>query len=129
MTFSRVLLLGLLFLTVSCKDSQSTPQEPSQQPQAVESKPEKAVEAKPVGHTSSANTSLLKDYEKFLVEYLAAVKKAKTGDMSAVSEMQKLMEKAQDWTAKYQAQAPTMSEAEQKEYQRLSEKFAKDVHE
>ncbi|MDR2463800.1 MAG: hypothetical protein LBD30_08495 [Verrucomicrobiales bacterium] len=79
--------------------------------------------------SSSCSNSLVKDYEKFVDEYIAAAKKAKTGDMSAVQELQALSQKAQDWATKYQAQAGSLTEADAKEFNRIAEKFAKAMQE
>ena len=64
---------------------------------------EEEVEVAPTHQTSSSSEdwdALLNSYEEYVDKYIAFLKKAKAGDMSALAEYPALMQKAQEYADK-----------------------------
>ena len=119
-------LSGLVVFGLAACEKQNATDEATAEPVAAEAPAaatEAAVEAPAAAATESS--SLVKDYEKFVDEYIAIMKKVKAGDTAAIQEMTKFAEKAQEWATKSQTAIASATEADQAEFQRIVEKLTK----
>ena len=96
------MILFTLFL--ACGDgeqeaSSTAPSTPTAQPVQVDSKPKDVPSVAVEANTETASTgdcdAQLKDYSDFVDEYIALLKKASAGDMSAMQRYPALMKKAE----------------------------------
>lgn len=71
--------------------------------------------------------ALLDSYEDFVDEYIALMKKAQQGDMSAVSEYGTYMEKAQELGDKMSKAQGQMSAAQWARYSKILQKMTKNM--
>ncbi|MBO7194067.1 MAG: hypothetical protein J6V47_07270 [Bacteroidaceae bacterium] len=67
---------------------------------------------------------ILKEYEAYVDKYIACMKKAKAGDLSAMADLAELMEKAEKISAKLEKAEDEMSTAQAARYAKISAKLA-----
>ena len=80
--------------------------------------------------TSSADwDSMLNSYEQYVNKYIALVKKASNGDMSAMAEYAGLMQKAQELSDKMNGAQGEMSASQWARYMRITTKMTKAAQE
>ena len=72
---------------------------------------------------SSDWDKLLDDYEKYVDLYIKSYKKAMAGDMSAMMEYSKMMEKAQSISDKLDKVSGDLSAAQMKRYLKITQKM------
>jgi hypothetical protein len=72
---------------------------------------------------------LLKEYEKYVDQYIKTYKKAMSGDMSAMGEYAKLAEKAQKLSNQLEKAKDEMTPAQVKRYVKITEKLTKALSE
>jgi hypothetical protein len=96
---------------------------------AVESaeSPESDIESADVQESAGSEDwdALLRSYEQYVDKYIAYMKKAAKGDMSALSEYPALLEKAQDLDEKLKNAEGEMSASQWKKYGKISMKMFK----
>ena len=68
---------------------------------------------------------ILKEYEKYVDQYIKTYKKAMSGDMTAMSEYVELAEKAQKLAEKLEKAEDEMTTAQLKRYAKITEKMTK----
>ena len=73
--------------------------------------------------------AVLDSYEKYVDQYISLMKKAKNGDMDALTEYPALMEKAQDLSDKMANAKDNMSPSQWAKYNKISMKMAKAAQE
>ncbi len=75
---------------------------------------------------SSANDwdDVLNDYENYVNEYIAFYKKTKAGDLSAMSDYQNMMQKAQSFADKLQKAGNDLTASQMARYQKITMKMA-----
>ena len=81
-----------------------------------------------VSSTTSSSTdwdAFLDDYEEYIDNYIALMKKAKNGDMSAMSEYSSMLSKAQSMQTKLDKAQGEMTSAQIARYTKLNAKLAK----
>jgi len=114
----------VVFGLVACEEKKAADDaavEPTAAVEATATEPAPAAEAS----TDSQSGTLLKEYEKFVDEYVGLVKKVKEGDAAAAQDMQKLAEKTQEWATKFAEKAESMTEADKEKLQGLAERIVK----
>lgn len=67
--------------------------------------------------------ALLSSYEEYVDEYISFAKKAKNGDMAAMAEYPKLLQKAQDLSSKLESAKGQMSSAQTARYMKILNKM------
>lgn len=70
---------------------------------------------------------ILDDYEAYVNKYIACMKKANAGDMSALADLASLMEKAEKLSSKLEKAEDDMSSAQAARYAKITAKLAKAV--
>lgn len=86
---------------------------------------EAEVDESNVKSTSSTNwDKVLDEYESYVNQYIALMKKAKNGDMSAVSEYPQMLEKAQRVAEKLEDADDAMTAAQMARYTQITNKMA-----
>lgn len=73
--------------------------------------------------------ALLRSYEEYVDKYISCLKKAKNGDMSALTEYTSLFEKAQEFTEKMQNAQNNMSASQWARYNKITMKMMKAAQE
>ena len=73
--------------------------------------------------------ALLKSYEQYVDKYIALMKKASNGDMSAMAEYASLLSKAQDLSKKMEKAKGQMSVSQWEKYNKITMKMAKAIKE
>ena len=66
---------------------------------------------------------VLDEYEKYVNQYIKTYKKAMNGDMSAMADYAKLLEKAQKLSAKLEKAKGQMTDAQLKRYMKITQKM------
>ena len=69
--------------------------------------------------------SVLDSYERYVDKYIAIMKKAQSGDVSAMSEYPSLMQEAQEYGDKLQNAKGSLSASQMARYQRITNKMLK----
>ena len=69
--------------------------------------------------------SVLDSYERYVDKYIAIMKKAQSGDASAMSEYPSLMQEAQEYGDKLQNAKGSLSASQMARYQRITNKMLK----
>lgn len=67
---------------------------------------------------------ILDDYESYVNKYISCMKKVNAGDMSAMADLAKLMEKAESLSSKLEKAGDDMSAAQAARYAKISKKLA-----
>ncbi|MDD5817452.1 MAG: hypothetical protein PUE05_02885 [bacterium] len=98
-------------------ESASTSDESEAQAEANES------ESASASSSSEDWDALLSSYEEYVDEYISFAKKAKNGDMAAMAEYPKLLQKAQDLSSKLESAKGQMSSAQTARYMKILNKM------
>ena len=85
----------------------------------------KSTKTKSSTNTSNEWDTILKDYEKFIDQYIVLYKKAAKGDMSAMSEYPGIMNKANNLGNKLANAKGNLTSSQLSKYTKLQEKLVK----
>ncbi|MBP3550039.1 MAG: hypothetical protein J6J57_00120 [Alistipes sp.] len=145
--FKYVMIIGLLvaFIVYMCKScGQSSEAEIAPEPTieetstnstnapqtdttvetvAIEEPTTPIVEEKEASNNTQWD-ELLDEYEEFIDDYIACMKKANNGDLSAMSEMAELMKDVQDISGKIEKVSSSLTASQASRYSKLMQKLS-----